>query len=124
MEDVFIVLIIFGSGVIFVAIPFVYIFLKERLRHKERLIAIEKGILPKDLDYEKNNNGKDKKAKGDIEIINGLKTFIVGLFLLLALYITTDTLKVAIWGIFVSGIGLAKILAGLIQKRKAQQIEE
>lgn len=126
MEDVLVPAIVFGSGVMIVAFSLLYSYSKEKIKTKERLAAIEKGISPKDI-YPEFQNDKKQMAisKRECEIYGGIKILLIGLFLALAIYVTSGadsfSFKGAIWGIFVSGIGLAKILVGLMMKKHKEE---
>lgn len=125
MEDILVPAIVFGSAVMIVALSLLYYYLKEKIRTKERLTAIEKGISPKDIYPEFQNDKQMAISKRESEIYGGVKIFIIGLFLALAIYISSGadsfSLKGAIWGIFVSGIGLAKIFVGLMMKKHKEE---
>lgn len=112
-------------AVLIVAASLFYRYKKEQLKAKERLAAIEKGIAPKDLTLFE-NNGTYKKyysSRKEAEIYGGTKLLIIGLFLTLALYVSSspDGFKGAVWGFFVAGIGLAKIFVGLLMKRPSEE---
>ncbi len=109
-------------AVLIVAACLFYYYKKEQLKAKERLSAIEKGIAPKDL-FSTENNETSYKFKRESEIYGGIKMFILGLFLTLALYVTTSPkgFEVAVWGLLVAGIGIAKIFVGLLMKKPSEE---
>ena len=109
-------------AVLIVAASLYYHYKKENIRSAERLAAIEKGIAPKDLfqNGENGNNTKGYPSKKDAEIYGGIKILIIGLFLALALYVSTggdNPLEGAVWGLFIAGIGMAKIIVGMLMGR-------
>ncbi|NMB99057.1 MAG: hypothetical protein GYA35_02130 [Thermoanaerobaculaceae bacterium] len=114
-------------AVLIVASSLFYHYKKEQVKSKERLAAIEKGIAPKDLisNGENGSSLKNYANKRDAEIFGGIKLLIIGFFLALALRITTGKgdhqFDVAVWGLFVSGIGLAKIVVGLLLKKPSEE---
>lgn len=112
-EDILVPAIVFGSIVIIVGISLLYSYYKERMRHQERLQAIEKGIALKDL-YANLKSGNNCLSKRDYEIFSGTKIMIIGLFLSIAIYVSSGEMRTAVWGLFISGIGLAKIIVGLL----------
>jgi hypothetical protein len=128
IQDVLIIATVFGSGVLIVFLSLLYHYRKEQMRSKERLMAIEKGIAPKDLLVNDNNGGNCKTYanRRESEIYGGIKVFIIGLFLALALYYSAggDHYSAAVWGLFVSGIGLAKIIVGILMRRDAASTTE
>lgn len=110
-----------------VAFSLIYHYLKEWMRTKERLMAIGKGIYLKDIypDFQ-NTNKQAIPSKRESEIYGRTKILIIGLHLALALYFSegADSLafsRGAIWGIFVAGIGLAKIFVGLLMKKREEE---
>lgn len=112
-------------AVLIVAASLFYHYKKEQLKAKERLAAIEKGIAPKDL-FSNGNNETSYKLytnRREAEIFGGIKMLIIGLFLTLALYVTTspEGFIAAVWGLFVSGIGIAKIFVGLLMKKTSEE---
>lgn len=113
-------------AVLIVAASLYYHYRKEHIRSQERLAAIEKGIAPKDL-FQNGDNGNNTKgypSKKDAEIYGGIKILIIGLFLALALYVSTggdNPLEGAVWGLFIAGIGMAKIIVGMLMGRAASQ---
>ncbi|HQO21050.1 MAG TPA: DUF6249 domain-containing protein [Acidobacteriota bacterium] len=114
-------------AVLIVAASLYYHYKKENIRSAERLAAIEKGIAPKDL-FQNGENGNEAKgytSKKDSEIYGGIKILIVGLFLALALWISAGggdhQFDAAVWGLFVAGVGLAKIIVGMLMGRMAKQ---
>jgi len=106
--------------VLIVAFSLLYHYFKEQMRTKERLAAIEKGISPKEI-YPEIQNNKYCPSRRESEIYGGIKVLIIGLFLALAIYVTTSELKVAIWGLFVAGIGVAKIVVGFLMKKSNEE---
>ena len=112
-------------AVLIVAASLYYHYRKEHIRSQERLAAIEKGIAPKDL-FQNGENGNDSKGyptRKDAEIYGGIKILIVGLFLALALWISAGEgdhqFDAAVWGLFVAGVGFAKIIVGMLMGRAA-----
>ena len=100
-----------------------YHYKKEQIKSKERLAAIEKGIAPKELlagDNGSGSNNKGYKSRREAEVFGGIKVLIVGIFLALALWVSTggDDFHGAVWGLFVAGIGLAKIIVGMLMGRE------
>ena len=100
---------------------------KEPLKSRERPTTREKGLAPKDL-FQNGENGNETKgytSKKDSEIYGGIKILIVGLFLALALWISAGggdhQFDAAVWGLFVAGVGLAKIIVGMLMGRAAAQ---
>ena len=125
MEADFTAIFVIGSmclcAVLIVAASLFYHYKKETMRSKERLAAIEKGIAPKEL-LENGNGGNNKgyKSRKEAEIFGGIKVLIVGIFLALALWVSTggDDFHGAVWGLFVAGVGLAKIIVGMLMGRE------
>lgn len=108
-------------AVLIVASCLYYYYRKEQLKTKERLTAIEKGIAPKEIFETHDENGKNLKgysSRKEAETYGGIKVLIIGLFLALALYYTAGGIEAAVWGLFVAGIGLAKIIVGMLLKTK------
>ncbi len=99
---------------------------KEPLKSRERPTTREKGIAPKDL-FQNGENGKEAKGyptRREAEIFGGIKYLIVGLFLALALYVSIgddNPMEGAVWGLFVAGVGIAKIIVGMLMGRAAAQ---
>ncbi len=99
---------------------------KEPLKSRERPTTREKGLAPKDLfqNGENGNNTKGYPSKKEAEIYGGIKILIIGLFLALALYVSPggdNPLEGAVWGLFIAGIGMAKIIVGMLMGRFASQ---
>jgi len=110
-------------AVLIVAASLYYHYKKETMKSKERLAAIEKGIAPKELLAGENGNGgnnKGYKSRREAEIFGGIKVLIIGLFLALALWVSAggDDFHGAVWGLFVAGVGLAKIIVGMLMGRE------
>ena len=126
VQDIFIVGTVFGSAVLIVACSLFYHFRKEQLRSKERLTAIEKGIAPKEL-FAEGDNGNGCRVyynRREREIYGGIKLLIIGLFLALALYYSVGGEhfggSASVWGLFVAGVGLAKIIVGVLMKKEPE----
>jgi hypothetical protein len=122
MEDILVVATVFGSGVLIVVASLFYHYRKEQMRSKERLVAIEKGIAPKEL-FAGEENAKVCCSRRDDEIYGGVKVLIIGLFLCLALYYTAGE-KAAVWGLFVGGVGFAKIIVGILMRKASAAAPE
>jgi hypothetical protein len=105
--------IVFGVGVAIIAIIAGH---REKLkraefRHRERIAALEKGIeLPPDPDPEPNG-----KRAGSLK--NGLSGLFLGVVLYYALREVTDG-QVAIFGLVPAAIGLANLVAYLVETRR------
>lgn len=119
MDEVLIPLfgIVFGIGVAIVAIVAKHREKLQRveLRHKERLVAIEKGIeLPPELD-DQDNGGK--RSRG-----NSLRQGLIWLGVGIVLYFALDQLvgdKIALFGLIPAAVGLANLIFYFIEGRKA-----
>lgn len=103
-------LIIFGASVLIVAIVFFFDHRNRILKNQERLAAIEKGIMPKDL--ERTDACCDPRRSR----FRGVKTLFVGAGLGLALYVTAGP-TAAVWGIFVLFIGMGQLVADWLSSR-------
>lgn len=114
--NTFVVLgIIFGFSFGIVALVFYTDYRKRLLRHQERLAAIEKGILPSDLD----KPSRDEAPCGMRNPYHGVTTLFVGIGLAVALYVTGGA-KLAVWGLFVALIGVGRLLQGYLTRRSLQ----
>ena len=130
MEGIFVIGSMCACAVLIVSASLFYHYKKEQMRAQERLAAIEKGIAPKDLfaNGDNNNNVKACSNRRESEIFGGIKVLIIGLFLALALYYATGSdhfsMQAAVWGLFVAGVGLAKIVVGLLMKKEVRETPE
>jgi len=85
-----------------------------KLRHAERLAAIEKGLpIPAELEEEKESK---EEIKRDL-LIGGIIALSVGIGIFSFLYIMMD-LKIASVGIVPSVIGIGLLLSSLLIKKK------
>ncbi len=86
---------------------------EEELKHKERIIAMEKGIaLPEEPKPAEPQSGRMKHLTGGLVL-----TFLGVAFLVLRLVAGNEDALTA--GIIIGAVGLALLLAGWIQKRNA-----
>jgi len=105
--------IIFGASVLIVGIVFFFDHRNRMLKNQERLAAIEKGILPKDLESPCAPHGYFDPRNG---LYRGVKLLFVGAGLGVALYVTAGP-KAAVWGLFVAFIGVGHLVAGWLSGR-------
>jgi len=108
--------IVFGIGVAVVAIISKHREKLQRteLRHKERLVAIEKGLeLPPEFE-EPDGNGKRAGA-------GSLRSGLIGLFVGGVLYFALDAVAdedVALFGLIPAAVGLANLIFYFVETRK------
>ncbi len=109
--------IVFGIGIAVVSIVTAHRQKMQRaeLRHKERLVAMEKGLeLPPEL--EDLDNGKKRSRSGS------LRSGLIGLGVGIVLYFALDRVageEVALFGLIPAAIGLANLIFYFIESRKS-----
>lgn len=112
-----IVAIVFGIGLAIVGIISKHREKLQRveLRHKERLVAIEKGLeLPPELD-DQDNGGKRSRS-------SSLRQGLIWLGVGIVLYFALDQLvgdKIALFGLIPAAVGIANLIFYVIEGRKA-----
>jgi len=99
--------IIFGASVLIVGIVFYFDHRNRMLKNQERLAAIEKGMLPKDLET---TTTTVDRCDVRYHRYRGVKTLFIGAGLAMALYVTAGP-KAAVWGAFVAMIGVGQLVA-------------
>jgi hypothetical protein len=88
------------------------------MHHKERLVAIEKGMEVPPLPPEFFQNGRRKYAHSPSDLLRrGLVLLLVGVAVSVALYGTHN--RSYLWGLVPAAIGIAQLLAYFIEARKA-----
>ena len=88
---------------------------KKDLEHKERLVAMEKGIpLPEPEPEEKKPVHSARRA-------SGLVMFGIGLALTIALAVTPDAQEAWGWGLIPLFIGVGLIIAAVLDKREYEE---
>ena len=128
MSGPIVLFIIFGGSALIVAMTLFFAYKREQMKTQERLTAIEKGFSPQAPESERlallerlgaldgDRHAGYAQTPREREIYGGLKTRIIGLGLAVALYVGVDE-EVAIWGLFVAFVGLAKLAVGFIMRR-------
>ncbi|MEW5765619.1 MAG: DUF6249 domain-containing protein [Acidobacteriota bacterium] len=129
MSGPIVLFIIFGGSALIVAMTLFFAYKREQMKTQERLTAIEKGLSPQTPESERlallerlgaldggGHAGCCNQTPREREIYGGLKILIIGLGLAVALYVGVDE-KVAIWGLFLAFVGLAKLAVGFIMRR-------
>ena len=106
--------IIFGASVLIVGIVFFFDHRNHILKNQERLAAIEKGILPKDL--EASATAPRECFDSRYGRYRGVKTLFIGAGLALALYVTAGP-TAAVWGLFVAFVGMGQLVATWLASR-------
>jgi len=108
--------IVFGVGVAIVAIVVGHREKLKRaeLRHRERVIALEKGIeLPPDPEPD-----TDARRTGSLK--SGLSGLFLGIVLYFAIREVTDS-QVAIFGLVPAAVGLANLISYFVEARRNSQ---
>jgi small-conductance mechanosensitive channel len=128
MSGPIVLFIIFGGSALIVAMSLFFAYKREQMKTQERLAAIEKGLTAQTPESERlallerlgaldgDRPSGYAHTPREREIYSGLKTLIIGLGLAVALYVGVDE-EVAIWGLFVAFVGLAKLAVGFIMRR-------
>lgn len=104
MEPALILMPIFGSAVLIVAIVMAVEYRKISLRNRERLAAIEKGLPLADL----SKAPKPELSLGKRSLYRGIMLVFIGGGLTGALYVSAGAVA-AVWGGFIAFIGLGNL---------------
>ncbi len=120
LESFLVLGVVFGFSFGIVAICLYAGHRQRLLRHQERLAAIEKGLLPADL--EKVSHGGDACCAGRRRF-RGVTTLFVGIGLAIALYVTAGP-KTAVWGAFVGIIALGQLLQSYLTHRSTRPAQD
>lgn len=114
-----IVAIVMGIGIAMLSVVLDY--RKKRdifaMHHKERLVAIEKGMEVPPLPPEFFQNGYRKSCTPGNTLRRGLVLLLVGAAITVALYSTFN--RNYLWGLIPAAIGVANLLTYFIESRKA-----
>jgi Flp pilus assembly protein TadB len=87
------------------------------MHHKERLMAIEKGMEVPPLPPEFFQNGHRRPRSSADNLRRGLILLLVGAAIMVALYNTYN--RTYLWGLVPAAIGIAQLLTYYIESRKA-----
>ena len=104
--------IVFGAGVLIVAIVMAVEYRKQVMRNRERLAAIEKGIPLADL----SKAPAQPQSQASRFLHRGIMLLFIGVGLAGALYVTAGP-TVSVWGGFIAAIGLGNLVCWLISGR-------
>ncbi len=114
-----IIAIVMGIGIAMLSVVLDY--RKKRdifaMHHKERLVAIEKGMEVPPLPPEFFQNGHRRPSTPATILRRGLTLLLVGGAIMVALYNTYN--RTYLWGLVPVAVGLAQLLSYYIESRKA-----
>jgi uncharacterized protein DUF6249 len=89
------------------------------MHHKERLMAIEKGMEVPPLPPEFFQNGRRRPHSSADNLRRGLILLLVGAAIMVALYHTDN--RAYLWGLVPAAVGIAQLLTYFIESRKASR---
>jgi len=114
-----IIAIVMGIGIAMLSVVLDY--RKKRdifaMHHKERLVAIEKGMEVPPLPPEFFQNGHRRPCTPATNLRRGLVLLLVGVAIMIALYNTYN--RAYLWGLVPAAVGIANLLTYWIESRKA-----